>query len=176
MRPPRFRAKNVSTCARSRTARGSSHASHSPWDDVAFSSRSMLWPIAATSTARRSFACHEAGITVTLPKAMTSGAKSDGRFGKQDFAYLAEKTPIAVLLGSGCHTATRTKKTARCCVATGPQPVRLVRSNRNVRPGQSDGLHGGSMSICSMLRSSALIQIQTPCASVERQSSTHLAR
>src|ERR1700716_1635712 len=38
MRPPRFRAKNVSTCTRSPTARGSSHASHSPWDDVAFSS------------------------------------------------------------------------------------------------------------------------------------------
>jgi transposase len=33
-------------------------------------------------------ACHEAGITVTLPKPMTSGAKSDGRFGKQDFVYL----------------------------------------------------------------------------------------
>jgi hypothetical protein len=32
--------------------------------------------------------CHEAGITVTLPKPLTSGAKSDGRFGKQDFAYL----------------------------------------------------------------------------------------
>ena len=26
-------------------------------------------------------ACHEAGITVTLPKPQTSGAKSDGRFG-----------------------------------------------------------------------------------------------
>jgi len=33
--------------------------------------------------------CDDAGITVTLPKPMTSGAKSDGRFGKQDFAYLA---------------------------------------------------------------------------------------
>src|SRR5712672_4814760 len=33
-------------------------------------------------------ACEQAGITVTLPKPMTSGAKSDGRFGKQDFAYL----------------------------------------------------------------------------------------
>jgi transposase len=32
--------------------------------------------------------CHEAGITVTLPKPLTSGAKSDGRFGKQDFVYL----------------------------------------------------------------------------------------
>ncbi len=33
-------------------------------------------------------ACHEADITVTLPKPMTSGAKSEGRFGKQDFVYL----------------------------------------------------------------------------------------
>jgi transposase len=33
-------------------------------------------------------ACDEADITVTLPKPMTSGAKADGRFGKQDFAYL----------------------------------------------------------------------------------------
>jgi hypothetical protein len=32
-------------------------------------------------------ACHEAGITVTLPKPLTSSAKSDGRFGKQDFVY-----------------------------------------------------------------------------------------
>jgi transposase len=36
-------------------------------------------------------ACHEAGITVTLPKPMTSGAKSDGRFGKQDFVYIVEE-------------------------------------------------------------------------------------
>ena len=32
-------------------------------------------------------ACDDAGITVTLPKPMTSGAKSEGRFGKQDFVY-----------------------------------------------------------------------------------------
>jgi transposase len=34
--------------------------------------------------------CHEADITVTLPKPMTSGAKAAGRFGKQDFVYLSE--------------------------------------------------------------------------------------
>jgi len=32
----------------------------------------------------------QAGITVTMPKPLTSGAKSEGRFGKQDFAYLPE--------------------------------------------------------------------------------------
>jgi transposase len=36
-------------------------------------------------------ACDQAGITVTLPKPMTSGAKSEGRFGKQDFVYLPEE-------------------------------------------------------------------------------------
>src|SRR5712692_9461253 len=35
-------------------------------------------------------ACQEAGITVYLPKPMTSGAKAEGRFGKQDFVYVAE--------------------------------------------------------------------------------------
>ena len=34
-------------------------------------------------------ACDQAGITVTLPKPMTSGAKSEGRFGKQDFVFLS---------------------------------------------------------------------------------------
>jgi hypothetical protein len=34
-------------------------------------------------------ACDDACIAVTLPKPMRSGAKSDGRFGKQDFVYNA---------------------------------------------------------------------------------------
>jgi Transposase DDE domain len=36
-------------------------------------------------------ACDQAGITVTLPKPMTSSAKSKGRFGKQDFVYLPDE-------------------------------------------------------------------------------------
>jgi hypothetical protein len=35
--------------------------------------------------------CDRAGITVTLPKPMTSNAKAEGRFGKQDFRYLTEE-------------------------------------------------------------------------------------
>jgi Transposase DDE domain len=34
-------------------------------------------------------ACEEAGITVALPRPLTSGAKAAGRFGKQDFIYIA---------------------------------------------------------------------------------------
>ena len=33
--------------------------------------------------------CEDAGIAVTLPKPQTSGAKAKGRFGKQDFVYVA---------------------------------------------------------------------------------------
>ena len=36
-------------------------------------------------------ACEKAGITVTLPKPMTSHSKAEGRFGKQDFRYIAEQ-------------------------------------------------------------------------------------
>ena len=35
-------------------------------------------------------ACEEAGIAVTLPKPLTSGNRSKGRFVKQDFRYVAE--------------------------------------------------------------------------------------
>ncbi len=35
--------------------------------------------------------CDKAGITVTLPKPMTSNAKAEGRFGKQDFRYVVEE-------------------------------------------------------------------------------------
>jgi hypothetical protein len=36
-------------------------------------------------------ACERAGVSVTLPKPMTSGAKAGGRFGQQDFVYLPEE-------------------------------------------------------------------------------------
>jgi transposase len=35
--------------------------------------------------------CEEAGITVTLPKPLTSGMEARGRFGKQDFVYLGDE-------------------------------------------------------------------------------------
>jgi transposase len=36
-------------------------------------------------------ACDKANVTVTLPKPMTSGIKAKGRFGKQDFRYVAKE-------------------------------------------------------------------------------------
>jgi transposase len=36
-------------------------------------------------------ACEQAGVVPYVPKPLTSGAKFDGRFGKQDFVYLPKK-------------------------------------------------------------------------------------
>jgi hypothetical protein len=44
----------------------------------------------ATQMGEDHLACEQAGITVTLPKPMTSQAKFARRFGKQDFVYLPE--------------------------------------------------------------------------------------
>jgi transposase len=48
-------------------------------------------------------ACEEAGITVTLPKPMTSGINVRGRFGKQDFRYVAKEDVYICPAGERLH-------------------------------------------------------------------------
>ncbi len=48
-------------------------------------------PTAAILIAKKILACDEAGITVTLPKPLTSNNKAKGRFVKQDFRYVKEE-------------------------------------------------------------------------------------
>ncbi len=63
-------------------------------------------------------ACLQADITVTMPKPMTSGAKSDGRFGKQDFVYLSAEGVYRCPAGE--------RLTCRCEVyETVPRLIRL---------------------------------------------------
>ncbi len=50
----------------------------------------MCWPTAATSAARKCWPARPLGVTPYVPKPLTSGAKAKGRFGKQDFVYVAE--------------------------------------------------------------------------------------
>jgi len=120
--------------------------------------------------------CHEAGITVTLPKPMTSGAKSEGRFGKQDFVYLPEEDTYRCPAGQQLpyrFTSEEDGKRLRRYWTTACQDCSL---KSHARQGQSGGFHDGSMSICSKLCSSALMLIHKPCASVERQLSIRSAR
>ena len=71
-------------------------------------------------------ACYEAGISVTLPKPLTSGAKSDGRFGKQDFVYLPKEDAYRCPAGERLPYRFTNEEAARGCTATGPQPVKIV--------------------------------------------------
>ena len=62
-------------------------------------------------------ACEDAGITVTLPKPQTSGAKAEGRFGKQDFVYIAQddvyRCPVGELLSFRYQNVERGKTLRR---------------------------------------------------------------
>src|SRR6266566_3188654 len=52
-------------------------------------------------------ACEAAGATPIVPKPLTSGAKADGRFGKQDFVYDAEQDHYTCPAGAKLTKANR---------------------------------------------------------------------
>jgi Transposase DDE domain len=60
-------------------------------------------------------ACDNAGITVTLPKPMTSNSKAEGRFGKQDFRYVAEDDVCICPAGERLVRPFTTQKSVWCC-------------------------------------------------------------
>ena|SRR5690349_18391046 len=63
-------------------------------------------------------ACEKAGITVTVPKPMTSNAKAAGRFGKQTSDTWSRRTLTSVRLARGSPPATQTRKMDCCSAAT----------------------------------------------------------
>src|SRR3984893_1382517 len=68
--------------------------------------------------------CEDAGITVYLPKPMTSPAKAEGRFGKQDFVYFAEDDVYRCPAGERLtyrYTSEEEGKTLRCYWTTACQ-------------------------------------------------------
>lgn len=75
----------------------------------------------------------EAGITLTLPKPQTSGAKSDGRFGKQDFVYLPEEDAYRCPAGEQLPYRSTNEEDGSGYDATGPQPVKIARLNSSAR-------------------------------------------
>ena len=121
-------------------------------------------------------ACEEASITVTLPKPMTSNSKAEGRFGKQDFRYVARRTFTFVLPAKGSPITTRTKKMDWSCAATGPMPARAAPSSTAAPPPRSDGSPDGSMNTFSRRCSVGSTSIRRRCASGARRSSIPSAR
>src|SRR6516162_9224680 len=116
-------------------------------------------------------ACEEAGITVTLPKPMTSNAKADGRFGKQDFRYMAGDDVYICPAGESLTYRYRTKNTGWSCAAIGPMPAQTAPSNTAAPPARNDASRAGSMNMFSKLCSAGSTSIRKKCASGARRSS-----
>jgi hypothetical protein len=69
-------------------------------------------------------ACEQAGITTFVPKPLTSGSKAEGRFGKQDFIYVAAsdeyRCPAGQLL-TRRHSSTEDGMLLHCYYFSGCQ-------------------------------------------------------
>ena len=114
-------------------------------------------------------ACEEAGITVTLPKPMTSNSKAEGRFGKQDFRYVAEEDVYICPAGERLTYHYTNEE-------NGPTPARAAPSSTAAPPPRSDGSPDGSMNTFSRRCSVGSTSIRRRCGSGARPSSIPSAR
>jgi transposase len=121
-------------------------------------------------------ACDMAGITVTLPKPLTSATRSRGGSSSRTSAMWLRRMFTSALPVNGSPTTTPTRKTACDCDATGPAPVRLVRSGRNAPRAKSGGSPAGSMSMWSRLSCVGSTNSPKECVSGARRSSIPSAR
>jgi hypothetical protein len=120
----------------------------------------------------RHLACEQAGITVTLPKPMTSGAKAQGRFGKQDFVYQpAEdvyRCPAGATLKYHYTDVENGLTLRRYWTVACPS----CRSRGIARQPKSAGSRAGSMSMFSKPCSGGSTGTRRPSANGARRSST----
>src|SRR4029077_3219202 len=110
-------------------------------------------------------ACEEAGITVTLPKPMPSNAKVEGRFGKQDFRYVADEDIYVCPAGEKLAYHYTTEENSLVLRRSGPTSARAVQSSPLAPPARNDGSPDGNMSTFSKPFSAGSTSIRRRCAS-----------
>ena len=122
-----------------------------------------------------SLSAAEAGITVTLPKPMTSDRKAEGRFGKHDFIYLPEED----------YTLARPEKIAyRYTIEekdwlgtdSGPMPASVARSSISCTTGEERRIDTLGARACSGGRATRLDEHSEEMRQPPRQSNIHSAR
>jgi len=121
-------------------------------------------------------ACAEAGITVTLPKPMTSNAKAEGRFGKQDFRYLAEEDVYVCPAGERLTYRFTNEENGLVLRRYWTTACQSCPSSMTARPAGTGGSPDGSMSMFSRRFSAGSTSIRRRCASGAKRSSTPSAR
>src|SRR5215510_2910124 len=115
-------------------------------------------------------ACHEAGVTVTLPKPLTSGAKSDGRFGKQDFVYLADEDVYRCPAGEHLLYRYTNKEAGKILRRYWTTACSKCPLKSQCTTGPQRRVTRWSMNICSMTCSTGSTQILRRCAKGVRRS------
>jgi len=121
-------------------------------------------------------ACENAGITVTLPKPMTSTAKAQGRFGKQDFRYVAQQDAYICPAGERLAYHYTTEENGLVLRRYWTNACQAAPSNAIAPPPRSVGSPDGSTSTFSRPCSAGSMNIRKRCASGARRSSIPLAR
>jgi hypothetical protein len=92
-------------------------------------------------------ACERAGVVPYVPKPLTSGAKAEGRFGKQDFVRLPARRgrlPLPGRRAADVAVRQRRGRADRPYATTGPPRARRARSRPGARPARSAGSGVGS--------------------------------
>jgi transposase len=120
-------------------------------------------------------ACDDAGITVTLPKPMTSGAKSAGRFGKQDFVYLTEENAYRCPAGEKLTYRYTNEENGQTLHRYWTNACRTCALKEKCTEGNERRITG-SMKLSSKLSRSGSTRTPTRCARDARRSSIHSAR
>ena len=120
-------------------------------------------------------ACDEAGITVTLPKPMTSGAKASGRFGKQDFAYLPDEDVYRCPAGEKLKYYYTNEEDGQKLRNYWTNACKTCPLNQSALRARNAVLSGGcTRTFLNALRRGST-RIQTPCAHAARPSSIRSA-
>ena len=123
-------------------------------------------------------ACHEAGITVTLPKPLTSGNRSKGRFVKQDFRYVVSDDiyvcPAGARLSNRFTTQekglTLSRYSSNACLTC------VIKDQcTTARQPDSAGSRVGNMNICLRPSSGGWTSTRRRCASDAKRWSIRLA-
>jgi gas vesicle protein len=122
-------------------------------------------------------ACEKAGITVTLPKPMTSNSKAQGRFGKQDFRYAAQQDVYMCPAGERLAYSFTTSENGLVLRRYSTKACQSCAIKHSCTTGKENaGLPDGRMSTSLRRCSAGSTSIRRRCASGARRSSTPSAR
>ncbi len=102
-------------------------------------------------SAHEILACHEAGITATVPRSDTTGSRAKGHFVKADFAYEPDADVYRCPAGQALTHRTTTEQQGLLMRRYWTNACKgCDLKDRSAHRDTSAGSHGGSMSILSM--------------------------